>query len=448
MELLCGHIRIEEYAGGGSFGEVYRGYDERMERDVAVKIINQIDKKECDVLRKLDHKGLPRLYDVVVRESKTFLIMEWIEGIDLERYIQKNGAVSERMAIGIGEEILDILGYLHSRKPAIVYQDLKPSNIMLMPDGHIKLVDFGTAVYMNYGDDSIQLAGTVGYSAPEQRGLAHKRHASEASDIYSWGAVMYTLTSGRLLNKPPYTMEKIRRVCPNISFGTSQVISRATKRNESERYRNISEIRKALQSGVYIDALMRCLFLALLLLFISPFILCWFVGMRGELFLHIKECVTNGWIQRSFNSVTMLSDIDIKRIGQIVASVGWMFLGIRLIQKRKYLKINKSVYLSEKKHSGIWLGAMLAGMILSYGLWGKEVTLESYAASGEILPISFCDDLGNHYLVNYGYSYAPQGELKICISEDVLGTIDNPEITVILTDKTTGMVKSRTVDIE
>ena len=151
MEMLCGRYRIGSLAGQGGFGSVYRGYDESMERDVAIKVVEGIGDREARILKSLDHKGLPRLYDIYRDRDHTYMIMEWIEGIDLERYITTRGAMSEKKAANIGTELLKILNYLHSLRPAVIYQDLKPANIMLMPDGHIKLIDFGTALFCRRG---------------------------------------------------------------------------------------------------------------------------------------------------------------------------------------------------------------------------------------------------------------------------------------------------------
>ena len=446
MKLINGHIRVETHAGSGGFGDVYRGYDERMERYVAIKIIDGICTSEKEVLRKLDHKGLPRLYDIYNDDNKTVLIMEWIEGINLEQYIADHGPVSEEEAIGIGVQLLDILEYLHGLSPAIVYQDLKPANIMITPSGFIKLVDFGTAIHLNYGDDVARLAGTVGYGSPEQRGLCGERRASVRSDIYSWGAVMYSLLSGQMLNKPPYTMTKIRYICPQISWGLSHVLSRATKRNESERYVNVAELKRALGSGSVVDVIYRCGYVLAAMIIVIPFILAWYAGIRGDAFTVWKGYIFSAWRMHELGGIYRFDEKTLKLTGYVLVTGAWMILGLRLMQHRKFLRIKKSVYLSTRKYSGLWVGTMMAGIIIGYGIWGDVNTLETYAAQ-KPLPVSICNANGDHVLVAYNAKYNLDGELRLCIDEDVINDVDGALITVVLTDKNTGIKQVRTIEL-
>ena len=418
MEMICGRYRVEYLAGHGGFGSVYRGYDESMDRDVAIKVVDGIGDHEADILKSLDHKGLPRLYDIYRENDRTYMVMEWIEGIDLERYITMRGAMSEKKASAIGMEILKILDYLHGLRPALVYQDLKPANIMLMPDGHVKLVDFGTALVMNYGDEVKNLAGTVGYGAPEQRGICGERYANIRSDIYAWGAVMYSCLSGRMLNKPPYTMEKLKVAAPGVSYGLAHVVGKATSRNSHERYENVREVMGAMKKGQYRDTLYRSLFLTVMGLFVVPFLVAWYLAYRDGVFGALESTFRDGYVPVSAGSVRISRDI-----GYMFVTGGCMLLAFRRCQKRRFIRVNRSVYLSARKYPGLWMGALLAGAVLGAGIGGSEVPV-SYAeeiGSGDaVLPVSIVDENGNRILLKYDASYNPEGDLRIDIDSDFL----------------------------
>ena len=418
MEMLCGRYRMDSLAGRGGFGSVYKGYDESMERDVAVKVVERIGEHEAMILKSLDHRGLPRLYDIYRDEDHTYLIMEWIEGIDLERYITTRGAMSEKKVMKIGLELLTILDYLHSLRPAVIYQDLKPANIMLMPDGHIKLVDFGTALVMNYGDDVKNMAGTVGYGAPEQRGLCGARHASVQSDIYAWGAVMYSCLSGRMLNRPPYTMERLRTVAPGVSHGMAHVTGRAVSRNERDRYESARDVMQALKNRRYRDVIYRFAFVLGMSMLIIPFMLSWYAALKDGLFAAAESAVISGDLTGAFGAAGYATDA-----GLLLVTGGLMLLAFRRFRIRKYIRINRSVYLSERRMPGLWMGALLAGAVLGAGIGGFDAPV-SYAGEpetvDEILPVSIVDEHGTRMLLQYGATYNAEGDLRLIIDREIL----------------------------
>ena len=418
MEMLCGRYRVGSLAGQGGFGSVYRGYDESMERDVAIKVVEGIGDREARILKSLDHKGLPRLYDIYRDRDHTYMIMEWIEGIDLERYITTRGAMSEKKAVNIGTELLKILNYLHSLRPAVIYQDLKPANIMLMPDGHIKLIDFGTALVMSYGDEAQNLAGTVGYGAPEQRGLCGVRHAGVQSDIYAWGAVMYSCISGRMLNKPPYTMDKPQAAAPGISYGMAHVISRAVSRNEKDRYQSARDVTEALRKRRYRDVVYRMGFIALMCMLTVPFILAWYMALDDGMFGAAEALIAGRHLQDAFRTGLYLRDL-----GLLLVTGGVMLWAFKKFRSRRFIKIDRSVYLSARRYPGLWMGALLAGAIFGAGIGGGGVPV-SYAEeavdTAGILPVSIADENGNRMLLKYDAAYSPEGDLRLVIDRDIL----------------------------
>ncbi len=453
MDKLGNRFVIGEPAGSGGFGTVYKGYDLRLERKVAIKKTVSVGDDEARILKQLDHKGLPRLYDIITGGEYTYLVMEWIDGTDLENYIVKNGAMSEDRAVHVGMELLDILVYLHSRSPQVVYQDLKPSNIMLMPNGHIKLVDFGTALIMDYGDEGYRLAGTVGYGAPEQRGITGERHANVRSDIYAWGAVMYSLLSGRMLNKPPYTMEKIRKVCPRLSFGMCHVISRAASRNEHDRYVSARAVKEAVKTGGIRDILYKTGFAVMLAVCFAPLIWAWkrmytgggfgtlesLLGAVGRMLASIikgGDGVIGGPGHGGFKDVFKAVSYEntfCRDTGIFMICAAWCVWGLKLIQVRKFIKVNRSVYLSSRRFPGLWIGALVAGIIFGTGIGGSIGAGVSYAQNMQDvmgvpgiqsepdgqLPVTFIDNAGNRMLLDYDAAYASDEDMRIELRKDI-----------------------------
>ncbi|MCR5596279.1 MAG: serine/threonine protein kinase [Lachnospiraceae bacterium] len=435
MEIIGGRYRIEHLAGQGGFGSVYRGYDEQMERSVAIKITESVGEREALVMRNLDHRGLPRLLDICEYKDQKCLIMEWIEGIDLERYIKTHGPMSEKKAIKTGKEILEVLKYLHNLKPALIYQDLKPSNIMLMPDGHIKLIDFGTALFMEYAGEEMMTAGTAGYGAPEQKGITGHRHAGVRSDIYSWGAVMYSCLSGRMLNKPPYTMEKIRLVVPRISYGLAHVISKCVNRNESERYSGAEEVLRALNKRGYTDTLYKVLFSAFMALCIFPFIYAWLKAYSDGVFGLIQTVLYGIATRRGQEGYeNLIGPSSLRDIGLLISCGAWMILGIRSIKPRRFIRIRKSIFLSSHRFPGLWMGALLSGIIFGMGVGGFITPSVSYAEEkntgilGEdeplFLPLSILDENGNRMLLKSNSEYVSDGDVRFVIDAQSIGNSD------------------------
>jgi len=470
MDMLARQYRIDGAAGRGGFSNVYRGYDVRMERNVAIKEVMGISGTEAKILKALEHKALPRLYDIIKTDDKTYLVMEWIEGISLQSYIEDNGPVCEARASQIGTELLDVLKYLHGMSPAIIYQDLKPANIMLKPDGHIKLIDFGTALVETYSDETIRMAGTVGYGSPEQRGIKGVHFADTRSDIYSWGAVMYSMLSGRILSRPPYTMGKIRQECPQISFGLERIIAKSTMRDNEKRYENVEMVKRAMNNGYIIDVVYRGLYLLLMMVCICPFAFMWYKAYKDGV-LGICQSLTtsikDAWLVSAGNSfterisrivnliksalaITRQNELNLIRmdVGLLMVFFGWMCLGVREFKLVRYVKIKRSVFLSDKHYPGIWIAALIAGLICGYGI-GESSTFVTYAADNNmILPVSFINEEGEQFLLDMNTEYDSEEDINIIIEKNNMWKSDSQNLKLILTDENTGQNMERVLHIK
>ena len=155
-QLVDNKYRILDIVGKGGMSVVYLARNERANKSWAVKEVRksgvdnlEIKKNsliaETEMLKKLSHPYLPTIVDVIETDETYLVVMDYIEGNDLGKIVEEQGAQPQENVIKWGKQLCDVLGYLHSREKPIIYRDLKPANIMLKPDGNITLIDFGTA---------------------------------------------------------------------------------------------------------------------------------------------------------------------------------------------------------------------------------------------------------------------------------------------------------------
>ncbi|MBV9231494.1 MAG: serine/threonine protein kinase, partial [Chloroflexi bacterium] len=196
--------------GQGGMGAVYKAEDiELGDRIVAVKEMSlralsqqeeeeaaQAFKREALLLAGLMHPNLPRIYDHFAEAGRWYLVMDFIEGETLEDYLGKapGGKLPVKEVLEIGIQLCTVLDYLHTRQPAIIFRDLKPSNIMRTPAGQLYLIDFGIARHFKPGQAKDTTAfGSPGYAAPEQYG---KTQTTPSADLYSLGALLHEALTG------------------------------------------------------------------------------------------------------------------------------------------------------------------------------------------------------------------------------------------------------------
>lgn len=235
--------RIISKLGAGGNGTVFLAEDEVLQRKAAIKRISaEAGMDEMRLLLELDHPCLTKIYDMMCKEQELYIIMEYVEGISLKEKVEKGKGMSESEAWEIALQILEVLAYLHEEKQ-IVYQDLKPSNIIVKPNGRIKLIDFGTAFYKSHNGFLPVVAGTVGYAAPEQL-AGSGMSIDNRSDIYAFGAVLYSMLTGISLDKPPYEMVELRTFFPQLSEKTIEIIEKCTAAKKEKRFSSVGEIKE------------------------------------------------------------------------------------------------------------------------------------------------------------------------------------------------------------
>ncbi len=246
----------------GGMGAVYRARDlhfPNVEKKVAVKemvnsardpvvrdsIIHNFE-REANILATLSHPAIPRIYDYFSQDERSYLILEFIEGKDLEAVLREStGFFAESQVIEWAIELCDVLDYLHTHKPdPIIFRDIKPSNIMINPSQHIVLVDFGIAKPFQAGPKGTMI-GTEGYSPPEQ----YRGEASPLADIYALGATLHHLLTRKdpRLEAPfSFGERPVRQINPSVSVDLETVIYTAVHYNPENRFKSAAEMKEAL----------------------------------------------------------------------------------------------------------------------------------------------------------------------------------------------------------
>ena len=244
--MLDGRYKIGKVIGIGGMGRVYLANDTRLaNRPVAVKemIVGEglQEKKavedfarEARVLAPLSHPGIPNLIDYFAERGRHYLVMEYIAGGDLQGWLDQRGAgarVSEAQVLRWARQLLDVMCFLHSQNPPIVYRDLKPGNIMIDQQERAMLIDFGIARFLPPGGRGTQI-GSVGYAPPEQ----YLGKLEPRSDLYSLGATMHHLLTGRDPQlEPPFSFPPVRQLAPAVSVDTERVVMWALERDADKR---------------------------------------------------------------------------------------------------------------------------------------------------------------------------------------------------------------------
>ncbi len=261
--VLQGRYRIQRQLGGGGMGEVYFAEDTRLPgRYCAIKEMSpeqlapqdrnwaiQAFKQEAQLLATLRHPGLAAVTDFFPEGGNWYLVMEFVEGESLEERLSRasKGRLSAQEALHITRQLCDVLEYLHSLNPPIIFRDLKPSNVMVLPNGQIKLIDFGIARFFKQGQtrDTLNM-GTPGYAAPEQYGGMGQ--TDPRTDVYSLGVVLYRMVTGYdpAAAVTPFSLPPTENLAPDVPSNVAQAISRSKQLQPELRYNSVREMRQAL----------------------------------------------------------------------------------------------------------------------------------------------------------------------------------------------------------
>ncbi len=257
---LDGRYEIHELIGVGGMANVYRCTDTLDDREVAIKILkdeylnneefSRRFKNESKAIAMLSHPNIVKVYDVSFGDMIQYIVMEYIDGITLKEYIDRQGIIEWKDVIHLTTQVLKALQHAH--ESGIVHRDIKPQNIMLLQDGTIKVTDFGIARFSDKATRTMtdQAIGSVHYISPEQ---ARGDQTDGKSDIYSVGVMLYEMLTGRLpfdgdtavsvaLMQLQQQPKRPREVNPAIPIGLEQITMKAMQKKPGDRYASAAEM--------------------------------------------------------------------------------------------------------------------------------------------------------------------------------------------------------------
>ena len=220
--------------GRGGMSVVYLAMDTRLNKQWAVKeirkrgstkkdeiVVNSL-MAEADMMKRLDHPALPRIVDIIDTGVTIYVVMDYIEGESLDRVLKEEGPQPEERVLDWAKQLCDVLGYLHGQKKPIIYRDMKPGNVMLKPEGNIKIIDFGIArEYKEHSTQDTTVLGTKGYAPPEQ----YTGQTDARSDIFALGVTMHQLLTG-VVPQSGEPIIPVRQWDHNLSEGIEAIINR------------------------------------------------------------------------------------------------------------------------------------------------------------------------------------------------------------------------------
>lgn len=248
--VIDGKYEILTEIGHGGMSVVYLAMDTHLNKQWAVKEIKKRGKgksdeivvnsllAEANLMKRLDHPSLPRIVDIIDNGITIYVIMDYIEGESLDKILDEYGAQPEELVVGWAKQLCDALSYLHSQKPPIIYRDMKPANIMLKPEGNIKIIDFGIArEYKEQNLADTTVLGTKGYAPPEQ----YSGQTDPRSDIYALGMTMHHLLTGVDPRKGG-VYAPVRMYRPELSEGIEIIIDKCVQPAPENRYQSCSDL--------------------------------------------------------------------------------------------------------------------------------------------------------------------------------------------------------------
>ena len=259
---LDGRYELLELIGVGGMADIYKAKDITEDKIVAVKILKNEFTGSEDFLRRfrneskaialLSHSNIVKIFDVGFTDKIQFIVMEYIDGITLTEYIEKQGALKWRDAVHFILQILKALQHAHDR--GIVHRDIKSQNVMLLSDGTIKVMDFGIARFNRETDKTIseKAIGSVHYISPEQ---ARNEVTDERSDIYSVGIMLYEMLTGKkpfdgdspvsiALMHMQSQAKKMTEIAASVPEGLEEITEKAMQKEPSKRYQTAGEMIK------------------------------------------------------------------------------------------------------------------------------------------------------------------------------------------------------------
>ena len=256
-KIIDDKYEVLKLIGKGGFYATYLVRNIHINKEWAMKVCDKKNRlyspairdsilREPHMMKKFDHPAIPNVVDIIENEEGIFVVREFINGDSLETIVNTHGAQPADKVIEWGKQLCSVLGYLHYQTPPHIYRDMKPANVILGPDGILKIIDFGImrTNKPNQISDTCCL-GTKGYAAPEQFGGSQ---TDARTDIYGLGMTMFRLVTGINPIEPPYETKPICSVNPNLPKGLEYIIIKCTQPDPNERYQSCNELMEDLNN--------------------------------------------------------------------------------------------------------------------------------------------------------------------------------------------------------
>lgn len=250
-QVIDDKYEILKLIGEGGMSKVYLAMDKRLNKSWAVKEIEKKAKDrnneivvqsaiaEANLIKQFDNPAIVRIVDIIDNGNVIYIVEDFVEGETLEALVEADGAQSEELVVDWAKQICEALDYLHTRTPPIIYRDMKPANVMLTPEGKIRVIDFGIArEYKEQSQKDTTSLGTRAYAPKEQFG----GKTDARSDIYSLGVTMFQMVTGLDPCLATTEIKPVRQINPALSEGIETIIQKCVQQNPDKRYQSCVEL--------------------------------------------------------------------------------------------------------------------------------------------------------------------------------------------------------------
>ncbi|SET41623.1 serine/threonine protein kinase [[Clostridium] aminophilum] len=248
-QILMGRYKVVRQIGKGGMSTVYLVEHIALHNLWAMKVVEKRKNSqfellaEPNILKNLSYFSLPRIVDIAEDDMALYIVMDYMQGVELKKCLREHGAFSERQILMWGKEIAGTLDYLHRQSPPIIYRDMKPGNLIVDDDNHLHLIDFGIALKAD-GQGNTPIYLTKGYAAPEQ--YTQKGQRDCRVDIYAMGVTLFELATGEDPLQYPDGLPETSSQNPEISDGLSAIIGLCAKKEPEKRFQSAQQVLYAL----------------------------------------------------------------------------------------------------------------------------------------------------------------------------------------------------------
>lgn len=412
---------VLEILGKGGSGVVYKVLEKGSERILAVKEIALSCTKERDfparearIMKECFHPALPVILESFRRGNCYYIVMEYVEGMTLKEYVEKQGRLSLELTVKLGTALSEALSYLHTRNQPIVYGDLKPENLILTKEGKLRLLDFGTAEWETEQGNAAGCYASPGYAAPEQK---RGKKAEITSDIYSFGAMLHYMLTGEDPCRPPYIRRKLRDCDGAFPKGLERLVERCLMENPEDRYQSVTAVIDLLQKYGKKEH--------------SAKMFLWANRIVGGFLGVASVCFGFFAFARGRQGISFRENAALfECILFAVFAIFWRISAMGNGRNRYAYRLEKNVWKTDKQGVGFFLlclGFLLAGCV-SFGFGVKAGRQE------ERLPVTIYDESGCKVCLQEESVYPLSGAFRLEVPAECFPSGQVSRVTVTLTN--------------